>query len=398
MDCGETGSPGKTVSALTIFLLGAFIFSSTFSIAATQTSLALGLFAWAVLMTSNRTVRPGRTPIDIPILVFVLATLVSIVFSQNRSGSFRFLKNYLLLSSIYFTGAIAISRRIRAGLFWTLLVSGTGSAVYGIAVFLLDKGEGTLGRTPGSFSTAMTYGGIMMMLFSLFLAMAVAGKINIRLRIASAVATAATALALFLSFTRGSWVAALISCMTILAVLRKRWIVPAIIVVIVAVLVLPGPYRERVTSIWDPEYRTNVQRLNMLKGGLSILKEYPVFGTGPTDLGEIYSRHMPPEAKYVHGHMHNNFLHVAVTLGILGLLAFIYMLFSFFRLIVMRMRRESDPAAHAWSAGSLGALTGFVVNGFFEWNFGDAEVLTLMLIIIGSNIFFGSSTSGKERS
>ena len=50
----------------------------------------------------------------------------------------------------------------------------------------------------------------------------------------------------------------------------------------------------------------------------------------------------------------------------------------------MRSRRRIFTAAHSrWAIlSALGAMTGFCVAGFFEYNFGDSEVLLLLLFIV----------------
>jgi O-antigen ligase len=232
----------------------------------------------------------------------------------------------------------------------------------------------------------MTYGGILLVLSSLFVAEAVGPRASLRLRIASGLAALATVAALFYSFTRSSWVGAFVSVVVILAFLRRRLLVPFVAALVIFVVLLPAPYRARVASIWDPSYRTNVQRLELLRGGAEIFKEHPVIGVGTMDLAEVYREHMPAGAVYVHGHMHNDFLQIAVEMGIVGLVAFVVLLVSFFWLMARNLRLDLAPGERAFVVGSIAALAGFIVNGFFEWNFGDAEVITLLYIIIGANL------------
>ena len=176
-----------------------------------------------------------------------------------------------------------------------------------------------------------------------------------------------------------------VSGIVLLVVLRRRWVPVYIAVLALLVLLGPSAYRDRITTMFDPQYRTNVQRINMMRGGASIFREHPVIGTGPVDLGDIYREHMPPGAVHVHGHMHNIFLHVAVTLGAVGLAAFVWLLAAMFIIVGRNLRLDLPPPERALTAGSLGAMTGFIINGLFDWNFGDAEVLTMMLIIVGLN-------------
>ena len=82
----------------------------------------------------------------------------------------------------------------------------------------------------------------------------------------------------------------------------------------------------------------------------------------------------------------NDFLQIAVQMGIVGLAAFVILLVSFFRLMARNLRLDLPPGERAFVVGSIAALAGFIVNGLFEWNFGDAEVVTLLYAIIGANL------------
>jgi len=338
---------------------------------------------WVLLCLLDRRSWPGWLPLALPFAVFTAVSAVSALLSGDPGDAFGNMKNYLLFVVVWLTASLAADSRVRENVYGVLLVSGSGSALYGIALFILGKGRGGLHRTPGTFSNEMTFGGIMMLLLTLFAAMSVAPGIRRRLRIFSVAASLFAFTALLLTQTRSSWLAMAVSGLVIAAVFRKR-LVPAYILALVAMALLaPQPYRDRISSIWDPDFRTNVQRIEMIKGGLSIFREHPVIGTGPVDLGEIYRRHMPPGAVYVHGHMHNIFLHVAVTLGAVGLAAFIWLLSAMSWMMIRTLRLDLPPPAKGLVSGAVAAMAGFIVNGLFEWNFGDAEVLTMMLIIVG---------------
>lgn len=380
------GSKGPNVcSALTI-LLGVFLFFSTFSIAGAQTALAAAIVLWIILAIFHKAPRPGRTSLDIPILLFLAAWIVTVLFTERRWDNFIDLKNLLLMSIIYIFGFLVGNRREGRALATVLLFSSMAASIYAISIFLLGKGEGTLGRTPGTFSTAMTFGGVMLLLCSLFLAVSVGQEIDRKKRFAALLVSGLGLVALFFSFTRSSWLGMIASALAILAVSRRRLLVPFAVMLVILFIVLPGNYRNRVTSIWDSQYRTNVQRMELLRGGWNIFKDHPLVGVGSMDLAETYRRYKPPEAVHVFGHMHNIFLHVAVTKGLVGLIPFCFLLLSFVRLMVGNLRRKLPPPEKAWVVGSIGALIGFIVNGLFEWNFGDAEVVTLLYFIIGSNL------------
>jgi len=367
-------------------VLGAFIFSSTFTIAGTQTALGLALVLWFFFALKRKAPLPRRTMLDVPLLLFIAVSFIAALMSDKRLASLMNLRNFALMSVIYMIGSLLSTRRMALRLFTVLLVSGPGVAVYGIAIYLLGKGAGTLGRTPGPFSNAMTFGGMLLILCSLFFAVAVGAGVVKGLRWAAVGAASVSFIALFFSFTRSSWVGAVVSVVVILAFLRRRWLVPFAAVLVLFVLLLPAQYRARVESIWNLKHMTNIHRLELLKGGIGIIKDHPVIGVGTMDLADTYRQYMPPGAVQVFGHMHNIFLQIAVQSGFVGLAVFCLLLFSFFRLMVRNLKLDLPPPERAWVVGSIGALAGFIVNGLFEWNFGDAEVVTLLYIVLGTNI------------
>jgi putative inorganic carbon (HCO3(-)) transporter len=379
-------APAIPVPVALQLVLGVFVFASTFSIALTQTALGLALILWFGFALKHKAPVPRRTMLDVPLLLFVAVSFTAALLSDKRLASFVSLKNFALMTVIYAIGSLLATRRMALRQFAALLVSGAGVAVYGIAIYLLGKGSGTLGRSPGPFSNAMTFGGILLMLCSLFLAVAVGTGIVRGLRWAAAGAAIVTFTALFFSFTRSSWVGAVVSVIVILSFLRRRWVVPFAAALVIFVLLLPAQYRARVESIWNLKHMTNVHRLQLLQGGMGIIKDHPVIGVGTMDLADVYRRYMPPGAVQVFGHMHNIFLQIAVQTGFAGLAAFCWLLFSFFRLMVGNLKLDLPPPERAWVVGSVGALAGFVVNGLFEWNFGDAEVVTLLYIVVGANL------------
>ncbi len=369
----------------TLLFFGIFVFTSTFSIAANQTSLVITVLLWTVLCLLDRSLRPGYLPLVLPLAAFTVVSILSSMLSCDPAEAIGNMKNYLLFVTVWLVASLAADRSVREKIYIVLLVSGTGSAVYGVVIYFLGLGRGSMNRTPGAFSNEMTFGGIMMLLLSLYAGMSIAPRIPRRLRIFSIAAATAAVAALLLTQTRSSWLAMFVSGIAILAVVRKRWIVVYIAAAVAFVLLAPDAYSDRIKTIWDPQYRTNVQRINMVRGGASIFREHPVIGTGLVDLADIYREHMPPGAVHVHGHMHNIFLHVAVSLGVIGLAAFVWLFAAMFIIVGRNLRLDLPPPQRALTAGSLGAMIGFIVNGLFDWNFGDAEVLTMLLIIVGLN-------------
>lgn len=384
------------ISKVMLIFLAVFLFFSTFSIAGTQTTLTVCVFLWIILVLMRGAPPFQRTALDLPFLLFLVASLLSVAFSSKRLESFINLKNLVLISIVYIFAYFLTNRKLGRRLFMVLLVSGTASAVYGIVEFILFKVSNIHERTSGSFSNAMTFGGVMLFLVSLFVAVWIGSLEARKGRVVIFVGVIATAAAVLCSFTRSSWLGVFVSVILILWILKPNRLPHFVVGLLLLVLLGPAQLRERISTIWDLNFRTNVKRIQIFKGGLRIFKEHPIVGAGQMDLSELYERHRPPDADYITGHMHNNFIHVAASMGIVGLAAFCFLLVSFFRVLLKNLRLDLPPPERAWVAGSLGALTGFLVNGLFEWNFGDAEVVMMLYVIVGSNLAIYLHRDGFE--
>ena len=131
-------------------------------------------------------------------------------------------------------------------------------------------------------------------------------------------------------------------------------------------------------------------RLTQWRDAVIILKHYPVLGVGWIDLNTIHRKYAPPNADlnddaYKIGHFHNNFVMMAMVGGVLGLAAFLLL---FVRILVVLYRRyaaipQKEDFLKAVVLIAFTAVAGFLVNGVFDWLFGDEEVFILLFFTIG---------------
>jgi len=97
-----------------------------------------------------------------------------------------------------------------------------------------------------------------------------------------------------------------------------------------------------------------------------------VFQNPKYGLEESYKRNV---------HLHNNIIQIAAERGIVTLLAWLTFVVTAF-VSLARLVKKKAKGLSAPAAGALAALAAFIAAGFFEYNFGDSEVSTLLLFII----------------
>lgn len=114
-------------------------------------------------------------------------------------------------------------------------------------------------------------------------------------------------------------------------------------------------------------------------------RERPWLGVGPGGVKRLYEGYARPEAyKKRTSHVHNAALQILVERGLLGLAAWLWIWIAFYRDAVAILRRlePEDTTGRAVVTGTLAAVTGFLIGGLSEHNFGDAEVVTLAWTIM----------------
>ncbi len=145
--------------------------------------------------------------------------------------------------------------------------------------------------------------------------------------------------------------------------------------------------RSRLLSIWDPYLPSNYVRFSLWKAGWKIFLDHPVFGVGDIDLAVLYKQYKSKYEKEIQGHMHNNFVHILVTLGLFGLLAFCYLLFRLFKIdLKIYNEMKGVPFAASYALGTIAALSTVVIAGLTEMNFFDHEIITLLWFTFGLNV------------
>ena len=156
--------------------------------------------------------------------------------------------------------------------------------------------------------------------------------------------------------------------------------------------------RSRLLSIFDPYLPSNTVRFKLWAAGWKMFLDHPLFGVGDIDLHKLYKKYKNYYDKEIQGHMHNNFIHVLVILGLFGLFAVIY-LFVKLLLIQIKIYKETKDKSFisSYALGTLASFCAFLVAGLTEWNFGDHEIITLVWFTFGLNIaLYKLSKSKKE--
>jgi O-antigen ligase len=268
-----------------------------------------------------------------------------------------------------------------------LLLSAIVATIYALIEFTA-RGPVLPNRVRGMVGHPLTYGGQALLLGT------VAFSLATRLRRGGLRTAALALLALLLpalvgSFTRSAWLGFLLGAAIVLAFTRARWLIALVTAAVLTAALLPGWYGVRVRSIADPKSVWNVERVHMWAAGARMFRDHPLTGVGLQDLHPLYDRYKDPDAKERVGHLHSVWVHVAATMGLVGLGTLVWLLAGLARSAVAGLRPAlrgpplDDGLGPALRLGVGAALAGFVLAGLFEWNLGDEELLDLLCVLVG---------------
>lgn len=147
--------------------------------------------------------------------------------------------------------------------------------------------------------------------------------------------------------------------------------------------------QSRLLSIFDVYNPSNFVRFELWRAGWKMFKDYPVFGVGDIDLAQLYKKYKHDYDKEIQGHMHNNFVHILVILGLFGFLAVCYLLLKIFLIDIKILKDVRNiPFISSYALGAAACFSAFIVSGFTEMNIFDHEITTLVFFTFGLNIAF----------
>ncbi len=341
--------------------------------------LAAAIVAWrrGELREASR----GRALL-LPLAALIATALLSIAFSLDPLASVGKFPRMITLLLVPLAALLVDAtwwRRLVAG----LAVSTTILAVWGFVQYAHGANDLTH-RIQGPLSHYMTYSGLLLQAVLVLVAeVAIEHRGRVLWLLPPAILGT---VAIFLSLTRNAWVGLAVGMLLLAAVWRRRLLLAYPVLAVIIWLAAPRAVIDRAMSSFDLRQHANYDRLCMVLSGVQMVRDYPWFGVGLDMVPRLYPLYRRDDApRWRVPHLHNNFLQLAAERGVAGLAAYVWLLAAFFATTWRALPRLTGPA-RARVAATLVAVAGITAAGLFEYNFGDAEVQYLTLILLGAGV------------
>jgi len=361
------------------------------------TMVLAGMLLVAFLFTlfSRRFVLDGTA---VFLLLFIGVTIIAGVMSITPSSSIpiAMLSSILMLSVL----AVAACYKTRESVDLFLMGFVAASAIAGVVgvyhvitdhssrawldiVLFTDIGL----RLYSTFDNPNVYGTYLLLAIPLTAACVIYVK-NIFLKICALGISGMLVLNLLATYSRGCYVALAIGIAVFVLIINKQLIILLIPAMFASLFVLPASVVNRLFSIVNFADTSTAYRLNIWRGTLRMLGDFWPVGVGQGEyafnsvymyysLGAIFTPHS-----------HNLFLQIFAETGIVGIFMFIGVLACFFRAQANFLRRVTEFRLRVMSAAMVAAVTGFLVQGVFDYAFYNYRVMLAFYLFIGLGIAF----------
>lgn len=351
------------------------------------------LSLWVIKAYITKKINLKRTPLDYFILLYFITIVISFFTSLKLSSSLETFKGEFLTNTLLFYLIVSnIDEENTVKTLITALLAGSFiMAAYGIADFFLKNGNPfDINYRAGSLHQGYEAYGQYLIIVLPFNLLAISYLKDRYKKIVLSILLALNVFALYLTHTRGAWVAFWAE-MIILSVFYMPKKLKIIFIGLLILVPIIGFYSLPEEVIWhgksgislkEENINTNTGtiRLVMWKESIKALKENPFKGAGYGKAN--FRRRFSDKAFAINEQAHNTFVNTAVQLGIQGLVALFLVILAILKVTWKAWSKEKHTFRGIYSLGVFTMTIGFFIACQFAEFFID-DTARMFWIMIG---------------
>jgi len=376
---------------------------------------------WKLKMANKEEVKITRTPLNLPVLAFMVICPLSLLWSNSPMVSLLELPLFLAGPILYFLVANNIRDEHQISrLLTTLLIISSLLGIYGIFQyngidFAFWKANVGRNQVFGLFGNVNYFAEYMIVPLPLAISLFFATR-NRTHKILLLVGILAMGGSLILTFTRGSYLAIGISSLFMFflyLVSRGKGfikeqkkifiIILAFIILLTFLFTIPNPLNKSGTIISKIKGRISItqftkgsslkRRIAIWKFTTLMIKDHPILGSG---LGTFKYNSLNYQAKFFYqgenrslypygiaDKVHNEYLQLGAEIGILGLGIFLWLIISYFRYGLRILKKLKGKYKQGIVIGLMGGIVAVLIDGIFGFPLHLPATLVLFWLFIG---------------
>lgn len=356
------------------------------------------------ILVSKRVIKISL--IDLPVTLFIISIVFSGVISVTGSNIKKMLLSVCFVFAYYLTKDLLRGPKQRLFCISTLTFSSALVSLYGILQYALgdvssiwqdlSKFSDIKGRVVSTFDNPNVLGEYLLVMIPISLISVLISK-RIHSKIFSALSFIMNMLCLILTWSRGAWLAFVITFAIMLIVINKKWICAYILCIPPAVVGLSyfgGSVVNRFLSIFTFNDTSALYRLGIYEGASRMISDYYLYGIGLGDaaFAKIYPLYAVSGTQAAI-HSHNLYFQILLEQGIFGIIVFALVVFI---TIQMSLYYRKTSAPNDEKLIVLSFFTGFVsllIMGMTDYIWYNNRIFLLFWLIIG---FIAASVNSQR--
>jgi len=387
-------------------LMGIYIFFNPFphTTAIKDTCFYFGAGIAILLLVLKKIDFSFRLPLTLPFILFVVWVVIGLFFALDRGNSIHDFFVHLLKYIIFYYVMVNTynSRRRINYLSWIIITSASifsfGCIFYYYVMLKYPLSAKLMLGLPEIPVNLIGVISITALIFALHTALHNNNTYSVRI-IATCCSLPLFAIAL-LSQSRGTLTAMLFATTLLLAKNKKTLAIFILVTIGIASL---SPVKDR---FLNPNVTTAL-RMGINYTSLEVLKDFPLLGIGfgmetyrngkIIDL-KTFNERVPSKYQqhYIHNDPHNMLMSVAVRTGVIGLILYLFILYTFAKTCWMCIRHGKDDFIKKWGICIAAAFTAVFIIGLFEPVFSHAPETVLFTLFAMITIIWRINLNDEE--
>jgi len=186
-----------------------------------------------------------------------------------------------------------------------------------------------------------------------------------------------------LTFARGGWLGLIVAAAVFFVMLDRRFIIVGIVGIILLYFALPDVILNRFLSIGNVSDSSTAYRVSIWLGTIAMLRDFWFTGIGPgvAAFNRVYPLYSFNTVSAPHSH--NLFLQIVCDAGVVGIIIFLAILFTFFRSLFSAFSREADKTSKYLQIAAITAVVGFLIQGATDHSFYNYRVTLVFWAVLG---------------
>lgn len=381
-----------------------------FPILPTLVVLGLVAFCFAVFILTaicDKSFKFKRTPLDIPLALFVLVSIISTITSPELIGSLKVLLVYFTFVCGYYMIVNSITSKeqfnsLLTGVFYCGLIV----ALYGISQYFFGFEEGRIWtdnnmfdiktRVVSTFENPNVLGEYLLLLIPIGIAYILLRK-GAALKLSDMIVTMSLCLCMVFTYSRGNWLGLIFAVIAFFMFYNGKYVWFGLLLALFIPLFLPDTIINRFTSIGDVSDTSTSYRVLIWMGTFKMLSDYWFTGVGLgnaafSNIYQHYSYNAVPTQ-----HSHNLYLQIMSESGIIGLLIVLAIIFIYYRMSISTVIKLKDKKSKGILLALSTGMFGFLIQGMFDYVWYNWRIVFMFFLMLAlTSCFISLVRDNKE--